>query len=478
MYNDPSNNILFIKKNTLNRQNRKKTSLHSWKDEKYNIIKYTPPILSLNKDNDIEKNLNKNINDFTMKVDDILNNLKKERGDKAIKYHYNNNLLLKIKDSLDNSSKISEKIVNGNISNSIYNINKKYDELFDSFKKNSSFVHRRSSSYAPISDYQAPPKHITINVSINKLEDLIQLCEDYPIKKDTEYNINMKAIHNIREPLELMNNMIGMHRLKLSVLDQLLFYIQDLGKTTENDYMHTVIYGPPGTGKTEIAKIMGKIFSKLGVLKKNIFRKVTRSDLIAGYLGQTAIKTKDVINECLGGVLFIDEAYALGNKEKRDSFSKECIDTLCEALSDNKNNLMVIVAGYEEDLKKCFFDYNKGLQSRFTWRYRTDDYNAEELKLIFEKKIRDIGWQLFKKDEITVSWFEKNKKYFKFFGRDMETLLGKVKIAHSRRVFCKDKDLKTKITIKDLDNGLKMFIENDETQKNKMDDHIMNSLYC
>ena len=76
---------------------------------------------------------------------------------------------------------------------------------------------------------------------------------------------------------------------------------------------------------------------------KGTFRKVTRADLVSGYLGQTALKTRDVIKDCLGGVLFIDEAYSLGNNEKRDSFSKECIDTLCEALSDNKNNLMVII---------------------------------------------------------------------------------------------------------------------------------------
>jgi len=96
--------------------------------------------------------------------------------------------------------------------------------------------------------------------------------------------------------------------------------------------MHAVIYGPPGTGKTEVAKIMGKIFSNLGILKNNVFKKVTRDDLVAGYLGQTAMKTKDVIKSCIGGVLFIDEAYALGNSEKRDSFAKESIDTICEAL--------------------------------------------------------------------------------------------------------------------------------------------------
>ena len=129
--------------------------------------------------------------------------------------------------------------------------------------------------------------------------------------------------------------MIGMKELKTNIVDQIIYYLQQFHTKGGNDFMHTVIYGPPGTGKTEIAKIIGRIFSKLGILKKGTFRKVTRSDLIAGYLGQTALKTRDAIQSALGGVLFIDEAYALGNDEQRDSFAKECIDTLCEALSDN-----------------------------------------------------------------------------------------------------------------------------------------------
>ena len=259
----------------------------------------------------------------------------------------------------------------------------------------------------------------------------------------------MESIHNIKSPLNELNKMIGMNNLKNNVIDQIIYFIQKLhlSELTKNgDFMHTVIYGPPGIGKTEIAKIIGKIFSGLGVLKKNVFKKATRADLIAGYLGQTALKTKDLIKECLGGVLFIDEAYALGNPEKRDSFAKECIDTLCEALSDNKENLMVIIAGYEEDLDNCFFAYNQGLNSRFPWRFKTDDYSAEELKLIFEKKVHDISWSFI--EPLDTEWFEKNKKYFKFFGRDMETLFSKTKIAHSRRVFCKPKDCKTKLTKK------------------------------
>ena len=128
---------------------------------------------------------------------------------------------------------------------------------------------------------------------------------------------------------------------------------------------------------------------------------------------------------------------------------------------------MVIIAGYEKELKECFFNYNPGLESRFTWRFETDDYNAKELRGIFEKKVSDAGWEV-QKGEIQDKWFEDNMDSFKFYGRDMETLFSKVKIAHSRRVFCKPKEDKTKIILKDLEKGLKMYLENgadDEMKK-------------
>jgi SpoVK/Ycf46/Vps4 family AAA+-type ATPase len=275
--------------------------------------------------------------------------------------------------------------------------------------------------------------------------------------------------------------MIGMKNLKDSVLDQILYFSQNLHKSNKNknndgDFMHTVIYGPPGTGKTEVAKILGKIFSKLGILEKGIFKKVTRSDLIAGFLGQTAMKTKDVISSCLGGVLFIDEAYALGNEEKRDSFAKECIDTLCEALSDHKDKIMVIIAGYENELDECFFSYNQGLNSRFNWRFKTDDYTGEELMKIFIKKINENGWTVHTQTDINVKWFEENIKYFKFYGRDMEILFSKTKIAHGRRVFFKPVEEKTKITKEDLERGFKMFLNNDEVKRRKHDKEIAKNI--
>jgi len=324
---------------------------------------------------------------------------------------------------------------------------------------------------------------INIEVEINNISDILKLINTYENDPAIKYNIDMKALHNIKEPLEELNNMIGMNDLKNNIVDQILYFIQYLhkNKNSSSDFLHTVIYGPPGTGKTEIAKIMGKIYSKLGILSKGSFKKVTRSELIAGYLGQTALKTKDVIKDSLGGVLFIDEAYALGNPEKHDSFAKECIDTLCEALSDNKENLMVIIAGYEKELKECFFAFNQGLDSRFTWRFKTDEYTAEDLYQILIKIVNDIGWKIDIDSKITIDWFKKNKNYFQFYGRDIETLLAKTKIAHSRRVFCLPETDKKKITLKDLDKGFEIFLRNDEI-KNRRDEkefkkHLYNTLY-
>lgn len=324
---------------------------------------------------------------------------------------------------------------------------------------------------------------IHINVEINDISDILNLIHTYKNDPSIKYNIDINALHSIKEPLEELNNMVGMKNLKKSVVDQILYFIQHLhkNKNGSGEFLHTVIYGLPGTGKTEIAKIMGKIYSKIGILSKGTFKKVTRSDLVAGYLGQTALKTKEVIQEALGGVLFIDEAYSLGNADKKDSFSKECIDTLCEALSDNKENLMVIIAGYESELKECFFNYNQGLDSRFTWRFKTDEYTHQDLHDIFVKKVKDIGWEL-SDQNIGTNWFKNNKDCFRFYGRDIETLLSKTKIAHSRRVFCCPENEKRKITLCDLEKGFELYLTNEDIQRKREEEkqkqQLYNSLYC
>jgi hypothetical protein len=203
----------------------------------------------------------------------------------------------------------------------------------------------------------------------------------------------------------------------------------------------------------------------MGILKNTVFKKVTRSDMIGGYLGQTAIKTRKVIEECIGGVLFIDEAYSLANGEREDIYSKECLDTLCEALSDHKNDLMVIIAGYEDELNETFFRVNKGLQSRFIWRFTMSEYSPNEIMRIFKKKVADQEWSFEYEDQIKEKWFIDKKDNFKFYGRDMELLFTYVKICHGRRIYGKNKEYRKKISVEDLDKGYEIFLKNKNIKK-------------
>jgi hypothetical protein len=325
---------------------------------------------------------------------------------------------------------------------------------------------------------------IQIDFSLNSLSDLISIVDKFPLKTDSKYNIDLKLLNAICPELKELNAMVGISNLKCAIMDQLLYYLQGFHlHGSADDYKHIVLYGPPGSGKTEIAKIIGRMYSKMGVIKKpkpsstesdkktgvTAFKKITRTDLVAGYLGQTAIKTKAVINECLGGVIFLDEAYSLGHKEGSDSFSKECADTLCEALSDNRDNLMFIIAGYEKELENNFFALNQGLESRFVWRFKIDNYTHKDLWQIFQLKVSILGvsqktivegWtmdaDLIKNGE---DWFKKKHDSLSGLGRDVDTLLFKTKIAHSRRMYGKMPDVKCQIGMADLNAGYDMFMK-------------------
>lgn len=472
-------------------QNR--NQLNKYKRNKYNKkstdMSNNEIILLSNRDFNINRNFkllesSNSTNLLKLFLDISINNVfqKNNINNSFESYHMtSNNKLIKFLDDTINTDREND----NNLKLDLF-IKEKNEEFLSTY--NSPFF-SGSSGIIPITNEDTEKtianiikEEILIEASIDNLLDLINLCDKYPLVENIEYNINMTALHNIKPSLIELQNMIGMSSIKENIVDQILYFIQDLHNTSDNngDYMHAVIYGPPGTGKTEVAKIMGKIFSNLGILKNNVFKKVTRDDLVAGYLGQTSLKTKDVIKECLGGVLFIDEAYALGNKEKKDSFSKESIDTICEALSNHKSELMCIIAGYEQELKDCFFSYNPGLESRFTWKFNIDKYTSLELKQIFEKKISDNKWSL--KEDLDNEWFEKHIECFSFFGRDMETLFSKVKIAHSRRVFCLPKEEKTKISMKDLEKGFEIYkkmgdSENREKEKERVN-YLYNTLYC
>lgn len=306
---------------------------------------------------------------------------------------------------------------------------------------------------------------------IKTLQDLIDLIDRYPEDPMVKYDIDLSKLYSISRPLRELNNMIGLDKLKESVVDQILYFAQNLHKSPGGketmDYMHTVLYGPPGTGKTEVAMMMGRIYCGLGILKKGHFTKVTRSDLVAGYLGQTAIKTKKAITNAMDGVLFIDEAYSLGHPDKRDSFAQECIDTLCEAASAHKDRIVIIIAGYEKELNERFFAWNAGLNSRFPWRHETTEYTPKELSQIFKKKILDAKWSCSIKPDILAGWFDDKKANFTYFGRDMETLFSKIKICHAHRIFGKKAAARKWVTEGDLNAGLTSFIANKQEDKEK-----------
>lgn len=325
---------------------------------------------------------------------------------------------------------------------------------------------------------------------ITNISHLIELGKSYHCKKNLEYRgVNLRVLCNLVVPLTELNGMIGMQNVKEKMVDQILFFLQGYHTTTtckkcvdcvynlpctknQNDMLHTVITGPPGVGKTELGKILGRLYKEMGILSNEKFKVVGRADLVAGYLGQTAMKTQKVIDECKGGVLFIDEAYALGHEELRDSFSKECIDTLNQNLSE-KRDFLCIIAGYKDALENCFFKFNDGLRRRFTFRYDLIPYKYDELQNIFELKVRFGGFKLcytvcdtdtpddiekkqnYEKQIKTL--FNTNYHYFPNNGGDVETLFLNCKIAHSRAMVGKRVDEKYELSVSDISRGFKAF---------------------
>lgn len=362
-------------------------------------------------------------------------------------------------------------------------------------------------------------------IEVKTLDDLINLANKYNSTK--EYSINMEKLHKLLPSLMKLKNIIGMGSVKDSIVGQIIYFLNEF-ENENADMMHTVIQGSPGVGKTMLGKIIGELYYYLGVIKPKpkpdtsvrarrkiinradyneedlddeleeynefisavlngnkkrvkltpeekpkekekepfIFKIVKRSDLVGRYLGETAIKTQKVLDDVEGGVLFIDEAYSLGNEEGRDSFAKECIDTINQNLSEKKDSLLCIIAGYKNSLDECFFAYNEGLRRRFPFVYTIEKYTAEELCLIFRKMVAELGWTA---DEVPVKFFEENYKYFDNMGGDVETLLFMTKIEHGKRVLFKPED-KKKINKTDVENAFKLFKLNKDSKNEDMDE--------
>lgn len=222
------------------------------------------------------------------------------------------------------------------------------------------------------------------NCSISNTPSSKYQFTDNIINKEKEEDILVKE--SLEELLAELNELIGLDNIKKDINDMVnLIKIRNMRKENNlpitNMSFHLVFTGNPGTGKTTIARLISKIYNKLGILSKGQLIEVDRSGLIAGYVGQTAIKVKEKVDEALGGVLFIDEAYTLTQDTESD-FAEEAIATLLKYMEDYRDDLIVIVAGYT-DLMQEFISSNPGLKSRFNKFFEFKDYTIEQLKDIF-----------------------------------------------------------------------------------------------
>ena len=203
-----------------------------------------------------------------------------------------------------------------------------------------------------------------------KLEDLLAelegLCGLGQVKKDVKSLLNLVKVRRLREEAKLPVPPLS---------------------------LHLVFMGNPGTGKTTVARLLARLYHSIGVLSRGQLVEVDRSGLVAGFVGQTALKTQEVVRKAIGGVLFIDEAYALVNQENGNDFGHEAIEVILKNMEDHRDDLVVIVAGYT-DLMEKFIHSNPGLESRFNKYFQFEDYTAPELLSIFQSMAKKNGYTL------------------------------------------------------------------------------------
>lgn len=234
-----------------------------------------------------------------------------------------------------------------------------------------------------------------------------------------------------------LNHMIGLSRIKEQINDIVCeINVNKLRKAfrlkSPSTARHMVFIGNPGTGKTSVARMIADIYKVLGVIPTNKLVEVDRSGLVAAYAGQTALKTKKVIESAIGGVLFIDEAYAICRNDN-DEYGYEALDTLTKCLEDHRDDLVVIVAGYKEEMHD-FLKANPGLSSRFKTIISFDDYSSEELRDIFLSFLKDNDYHLDKEAKTKVKEMFESIDNLNGNGRSVRNLFEDVIRLQARRL--------------------------------------------
>lgn len=259
------------------------------------------------------------------------------------------------------------------------------------------------------------------SIKSNKEINIIKLFEE---KKDIENtknedveNKNTKEIkpiakNNISNPMEELNNLVGLSNAKKQANDFIRVHVVNEAKKkkgikVEDNSLHSIYKGNPGTGKTTVARLIAKILFQKNVIKKDLLVEVTRQDLVAGFVGQTAIKTEKVLKSALGGVLFIDEAYTLYSKSEND-YGVEAIETILKFMEDNRGNIMIIFAGYPKEMDELM-SINPGLESRIKNEIIFDDYSINELCLIGKKLLHEYEFNENVYDDKLKKVFEKQR---------------------------------------------------------------------